>query len=111
MVSAVVSWLLPRRWIRVELPRIAPRVRECEIRELLLERHVVHVDAVAQRRLHPAEHTDRGLQRDVDDVVGEPATVQESRRVASKDAERAGFALGTMSVLRRSISAGLTPAG
>src|SRR5262245_56717586 len=87
MVSAVVAWLLPCRRIRIELPGIPARVWQGDIRELALERHVVHVDAVAERGAHAAEHADGSLQCDVDDVVGKTTAVREAGPVAGEDAE------------------------
>src|SRR5262245_10325818 len=87
MVSAVVAWLLPCRRIRIELPGIPARVWKGNIRELTLEGHVVHVDAVAKCGAHAAENADCSLERDVHDVVGKTAAVWEARGVAGEHAE------------------------
>src|SRR5262245_993530 len=86
-VSAVAAWLLPCRRIRVQLPRVAARMRKRQIWELLLERHVVDVDAVAERRLHAPEHTHGGLQRDVHHVVSQPPPVRETSGIAGQNAK------------------------
>src|SRR2546426_6563920 len=76
--------------IWIELPRVAARVRQGDIREGRAERDVIAIDAVAQRRLDAEQNADRRLFGDVDDVIGQTAAVREALDVAGQHAEPVG---------------------
>src|SRR5712692_8418127 len=79
---------LTARRRRVQSPRVAPRVREREVRERRPEWHVVSIHTVTERRDFGAAQDPRGsLHRDVEHVIGQSAAVREAREVARQNAQ------------------------
>ena len=62
-------------------------MRERQVRERAAETLVVRVDAVTETGVLADEHAFDDLERHVQDVVGEPASVREARGVAADHAE------------------------